>query len=128
MVVSGVTGTITQAEDPAAGPLRQAWTPPAPGANHPLNAAQRRDLGGVLTSMAFKGGAAGHPWPSPATWSLNLGDRQPLRYVQVEPTVVAEIELDAATGSAGRPRHLAHHCVPGASCCPSTSRSGPTNR
>jgi hypothetical protein len=78
---------------------------------HPLNASQRRELAGALTPMAFHGPGAGHPWPTPlpATWSVNLADRQPLPYLQVEPTVVAEVELDTATDAAGRPRHLAHH-------------------
>jgi hypothetical protein len=47
--------------------------------------------------------------PLPATWSLTFGDRQPLPYIQVQPTLVAEVEIDTATGPAGRPRHLAHH-------------------
>jgi hypothetical protein len=61
--------------------------------------------------MAFQGDEAGHPWlsPLPANWSLNLTDRHPLHYVQVEPTLVAEVEVDIAIGVAGRPRHLVRH-------------------
>ncbi|MGC4815257.1 hypothetical protein ACLQ29_32510 [Micromonospora sp. DT228] len=39
-----------------------------------------------------------HPWPEPlpASWSGQWERPQPLRYVQVEPNLVAEIEADMA--------------------------------
>ncbi|MFD0785470.1 ATP-dependent DNA ligase, partial [Micromonospora azadirachtae] len=39
-----------------------------------------------------------HPWPEPlpASWSGQLERPEPLRYVQVEPTVVVKIEADVA--------------------------------
>jgi hypothetical protein len=42
-------------------------------------------------------GGVDHPWPQPlpAGWSGQF-DAQPLSYVQVQPTVVAEIEVDTA--------------------------------
>jgi hypothetical protein len=43
-------------------------------------------------------GGIDHPWPQPlpASWSGQLGHRQPLPYIQVEPTAVAEIIVDTA--------------------------------
>lgn len=52
----------------------------------------------------------GTPWPQPlpAAWSGQLGERRPLRYVPVQPTVVVEVEVDAAFDEdAGRWRHQA---------------------
>jgi hypothetical protein len=60
--------------------------------------------------MAFQGDAAGHPWPCPlpASWSTDLGDRQPLTYAAVEPTLVVEVEQDTARdGRFGKLRHRA---------------------
>ncbi|MET8837780.1 hypothetical protein ABZV78_28220 [Micromonospora sp. NPDC004540] len=39
-----------------------------------------------------------HPWPQPlpASWSGQLDRPEPLRYHRVEPTVVAEIDVDTA--------------------------------
>ncbi|MFG3559113.1 hypothetical protein ACGGAQ_32550 [Micromonospora sp. NPDC047557] len=39
-----------------------------------------------------------HPWPEPlpASWSGQLERPQPLRYAQMEPSVVVEIEVDVA--------------------------------
>ncbi|MBM0274044.1 hypothetical protein [Micromonospora tarensis] len=52
----------------------------------PLRAAQRR------------GAPVLHPWPEPlpASWSGQLERPEPLRYMQVEPNVVVEIEADVA--------------------------------
>ncbi|WP_422733909.1 hypothetical protein ACN26Y_28725 [Micromonospora sp. WMMD558] len=43
-------------------------------------------------------GTVAHPWPQPlpALWSGQLDRPEPLPYVQVEPTVVAEIDADVA--------------------------------
>ena len=50
--------------------------------------------------------AAVHPRPEPlpASWSGQLERPEPLRYVQVDPTVVAEIDADIAFEH-GRWRH-----------------------
>ncbi|MEU5725042.1 hypothetical protein ABZ783_24910 [Micromonospora sp. NPDC047738] len=47
-----------------------------------------------------------HPWPAPlpASWAGQLERPEPLRYVQVEPTVVVEIDADVAFEH-GRWRH-----------------------
>lgn len=51
-------------------------------------------------------GTVAHPWPQPlpASWSSQLDRPEPLPYVQVEPTVVAEIDADVAFEH-GRRRH-----------------------
>jgi ATP-dependent DNA ligase len=111
MVVGGCTGSIRQPEALLLGRYDEDGRLRYLAQTHPLNAAQRGELAALLQPMPGKAGEAGHPWPSPlpANWSLNLTDRQPLPYVQVEPTVVAEVEVDIATGPGGRPRHLARH-------------------
>lgn len=52
----------------------------------PLRAAQR------------PGAPVVHPWPEPlpASWSVQMDRPEPLRYVQVEPTVVVEVQTDVA--------------------------------
>jgi hypothetical protein len=57
--------------------------------------------------MPFQGDGCGHPWPCPlpAAWLFDSSDGQPLRYVQVEPTAVAEVDVDAAVDPPGRWRH-----------------------
>jgi hypothetical protein len=111
MIIGGCTGTLAQPDTLLLGRLDEQGHLRYLAQTHPLAAAQRRDLAGVLTPMVFQGDAADHPWPMPlpAAWSLNLTDRQPLHYLQVEPTVVAEVEVDVATGVAGQHRHPARH-------------------
>ncbi len=77
----------------------------------PLTATQQHELAGLLRPMPFQGTNLGHPWPLPlpASWSRNYAARQPLPYLQVEPILVAEVELDIVTDPAGRPRHPARH-------------------
>jgi hypothetical protein len=63
-----------------------------------LRAGQRRDVAALLVSMVFQGRDAEHPWPCPlpARWTTSLTDPRPLRYLPIEPTVVAEINVDIA--------------------------------
>jgi ATP-dependent DNA ligase len=111
MIIGGCTGTISQPGTLLLGRLDEQGRLRYLAQTHPLSAAHRRDLADMLTPMAFQGNAADHPWPMPlpAAWSLNFANRQPLHYLQVEPTVVAEIEADLATGTAGQQRHPARH-------------------
>lgn len=76
-----------------------------------FGALQRHELAGLLRPMPGEGQRSRPSLavPLPANWSLSLTDRQPLQYVQVEPTVIAEVEVDIATGPGGRPRHHARH-------------------
>nr|WP_279635743.1 ATP-dependent DNA ligase [Micromonospora inaquosa] len=101
VVAGGVTGSL---RDPATVLLgrrdrrgRLRYT----GRTHPLSAAQREELGGMLSPLRAaqrRGAPVLHPWPEPlpAFWSGQLERAEPLRYVQVEPNVVVEIEADVA--------------------------------
>ncbi|WP_167517375.1 hypothetical protein [Micromonospora orduensis] len=71
------------------------------GRTHPLDGMQRVELGGMLSPLPAaqrRGVPVAHPWPEPlpASWSGQLERPEPLRYVQVEPSVVVEIEADVA--------------------------------
>jgi len=51
-----------------------------------------------LGPLLRRSGTLAHPWPEPlpASWSGQLDRPKPLPYVQVEPTVVVEIDTDVA--------------------------------
>jgi hypothetical protein len=70
------------------------------GRTHPLTADQRAELSTALSlpgALQHHRPAVVHPWPHPlpASWR-QLDQPDPLRYVQVEPTVVVEIDADVA--------------------------------
>jgi hypothetical protein len=74
----------------------------------PIKAEHRQDVVRALRGLPFRGPGAGHPWPCPlpAGWTPNFAERQPLVFIPVEPTVVAEVEVDAALdGTFGHIRH-----------------------
>jgi hypothetical protein len=79
------------------------------GITHRVRAEQRRELAG-LRPMPFRGDGSGHPWPCPlpAGWAVDLADRRPLGYFQVEPTLVAEVTTDVARD--GPLNQLRHPC------------------
>jgi ATP-dependent DNA ligase len=109
-VIGGVTGSLNQPTSLLLGRYDQYGVLRHVGQSHPLRADLRRTFAASLHSMTFQGERSGHPWPCPlpATWSSDLSDRQPLPYVPVEPTLVAEVEQDTATdGPFGRLRHRA---------------------
>ncbi|MGK5741399.1 hypothetical protein [Micromonospora sp. URMC 103] len=73
----------------------------ARGPHPPADAEQRADLAAGLSPLRplqRRGGTVVHPWPHPlpASWSGQLDRLEPLRYVQVEPTAVVEIDADVA--------------------------------
>lgn len=79
------------------------------GQTHPIGDAGH-ELGQALVRYVAQrhGGPVPHPWPVPlpAAWSGQLGERRPLAYVPVQPTVVGEVEVDVAFDEeAGRWRH-----------------------
>ncbi|MFC0509073.1 ATP-dependent DNA ligase [Micromonospora costi] len=95
-IIGGVTGTADDPETVLLGRLDETGTLRYTGRSHPLRPHQRRELAPLLTP-AGPGGPA-HPWPQPlpAAWSGQLDRPEPLPYVPVDPTVVAEIEVDTA--------------------------------
>ncbi|MEU4594317.1 hypothetical protein [Micromonospora aurantiaca (nom. illeg.)] len=60
---------------------------------------QRQELAGLLSPPCLTARRTViHPWPDPlpAAWSGQFERPEPLRYAQVEPAVVAEIQVDTA--------------------------------
>ncbi|SIM72370.1 ATP-dependent DNA ligase [Micromonospora cremea] len=108
-IVGGVTGSIHNPVTVLLGRFDRRGRLRYTGRTHPLTSAQREQLAGMLSLLhpqQHRLAAAVHPWPEPlpASWSGQLEGPEPLRYVQVEPTVVAEIDADVAFEH-GRWRH-----------------------
>lgn len=108
-IVGGVTGSIRSPVTVLLGRFDRRGRLRYTGRTHPLTGAQREELGGMLSPLhplQHRRAAVVHPWPEPlpASWSGQLERPEPLRYVQVEPTVVAEIDADVAFEH-GRWRH-----------------------
>ncbi|SCG15507.1 ATP dependent DNA ligase domain-containing protein [Micromonospora echinofusca] len=108
-IIGGVTGSATNPTSLLLGRFDAADRFRYVARTHALPAAQRRALAGLLPPLALQAAANHkHPWPHrlPAAWSAQLGDRQPLPYVRLQPVIVAEIETDAAYDlEYGRWRH-----------------------
>ncbi|MEU7873130.1 ATP-dependent DNA ligase [Dactylosporangium sp. NPDC049140] len=110
-IVGGVTGSLSTpgvlllGRYDAAGRLRYV------GQTMPVGEVGR-ELGQALVRYVAQRRNADErsPWPQPlpASWSGQLGERRPLPYIPVQPTVVVEVEVDAAFDEgAGRWRHRA---------------------
>ncbi|MGR6318917.1 ATP-dependent DNA ligase [Micromonospora soli] len=98
-VVGGVTGSIRSPETVLLGRFDRRGQLRYTGRSHPLTTNQSVDLASLLLLPRMpRPGTVAHPWsqPLPASWSGQLDRPEPLRYVQVEPTVVAEIDADVA--------------------------------
>ena len=111
-IVGGVTGTAAYPSSLLLGRLDSRGQLRFVAQTHPIKATQRRELVEHLQPTPFQGDGAGHPWPRPlpAAWCVDLADRQPVQYQQVEPTVVVEVEVDnAIDGALAKARHRAHH-------------------
>ena len=111
-LVGGVTGTAAYPSSLLLGRLDDRGRLRFLAQTHPVKAAQRRELVEHLRPMPFQGDGAGHPWPRPlpAAWSVDLADRQPVHYLQVEPSVVVEVEVDnAIDGALAKARHRVRH-------------------
>ena len=109
-MIGGVTGSLDRPTSLLLGRYDQHGVLRHVGQSHPLKADLRREFAAGLHGMVFQGEDGGHPRPCPlpAAWSTDLSDRQPLAYIPVEPTLVAEVEQDtAADGPFGRLRHRA---------------------
>ncbi|MEU9828549.1 ATP-dependent DNA ligase [Micromonospora chersina] len=115
-IVGGVTGSIRSPVTVLLGRFDRRGRLRYTGRTHPLTGAQREQLGGMLSPLhplQHRRAAVMHPWPEPlpASWSGQLDRPEPLRYVQVEPTVVAEIDADVAFEH-GRWRHGVRYARP----------------
>ncbi|WP_238455199.1 ATP-dependent DNA ligase [Micromonospora sp. ATA51] len=98
-IVGGVTGSISSPETVLLGRFDRRGRLRYTGRTHPLTTHQAVELAALLAPPRMpRPGAVAHPWPEPlpASWSSQLDQPEPLRYVQVEPTIVAEIDADVA--------------------------------
>ncbi|MFI0797024.1 hypothetical protein ACH4OY_30730 [Micromonospora rubida] len=99
VVIGGVTGSVADPETLLVGRFDRRGRLRHTGRTHPLSPARRRPLAELLTPFDHgRSSGAEHPWPQPlpASWSGQFDRVEPLRYAQVEPTVVAEIQVDTA--------------------------------
>ncbi|RAO26093.1 DNA ligase (ATP) [Micromonospora noduli] len=100
-IVGGVTGGLRHPDTVLLGRRDRRGRLRYTGRTHPLDAMQRAELGAMLSPLRAaqrRGAPVVHPWPEPlpASWSGQLERPEPLRYVQVKPSVVVEIEADVA--------------------------------
>ncbi|MFI6263282.1 ATP-dependent DNA ligase [Micromonospora sp. NPDC051006] len=100
-IAGGVTGNLSSPDTVLLGRFDRRGKLRYTGRTHPLNAGQREELGALLSpprAARRRAVPVAHPWPQPlpASWSGQLDRPEPLPYVQVEPTVVVEIEADVA--------------------------------
>jgi ATP-dependent DNA ligase len=91
-VVGGVLGTLAEPDALVVGRYGAHGRLRVTGRTTPLPAAAHAHLRGILTTPA-----AEHPWPEVIP-SARFGQRpsEPIEYVQVQPTFVVELEVDAA--------------------------------
>jgi ATP-dependent DNA ligase len=97
-IIGGVTGSITDPQTLLLGRLTPTGGLRYTGRTHPLSARQRRELVPRLAPAPHRTGGVDHPWPRPlpARWSGHFDRPEPLPYIQVEPSLVAEIDVDTA--------------------------------
>lgn len=82
---------------------------------HPLTAAHRHELAGLLAPLALAESTVEHAWPQPlpAPWSGQFDQPEPLPYFRVRPGIVAEIHVDGAyDAECGRWRHRVRYLRP----------------
>lgn len=111
-IVGGVTGWVGAPQTVLIGRFDSRGSLRYSGRSTPLTAEQRDELAPLLARPAAqrRGVPLRHPWPQPlpASWSGSWQRPEPLRYVQVEPNVVAEVLVDTAV-EGGRYRHPVQH-------------------
>ncbi|MEU8048088.1 ATP-dependent DNA ligase [Micromonospora echinofusca] len=98
-IVGGVTGSISNPDTVLLGRFDRRGRLRYTGRTHPLGTPQRLELATLLSPLILPHWhAVGHPWPDPlpASWSGQFDRPEPLRYVQVQPTVVADIKVDTS--------------------------------
>ncbi|MFJ2087547.1 ATP-dependent DNA ligase [Micromonospora chokoriensis] len=106
-IVGGVTGRISNPSSALLGRFDRRGRLRYTGRTGPLNASHQRELAPLLSPLILpRLGAVVHPWPSPlpASWTGQWDRPQPLRYEQVQPTVVLDVQVDTAV-ERGRWRH-----------------------
>jgi ATP-dependent DNA ligase len=111
-VIGGLTGSLARPVSLLLGRYDDHGVLRYAGQTHPITATQRRELAPVLRPLPFRGEGSGHPWPCPlpAAWPAGTSGRDPLPYTPVEPSVVAEVEVDTALDEPyGRIRHRCRH-------------------
>jgi hypothetical protein len=102
-----VTGSLDRSMTLLLGRFDDGGTLRCAGQTHRAKGEHQRDLAKTLGCLVFQGPSVDHPWPCPlpAAWAGTFADRQALPFTPVEPTVVAEIEVDTALdGPLGRIR------------------------
>ncbi|MET7949008.1 ATP-dependent DNA ligase [Micromonospora sp. NPDC005324] len=107
-VIGGVTGALDRPVTLLLGRFDDRGTFRFVGQTHPVKTEDRQDVARALRGLPFRRPEAGHPWPCPlpAAWTGNFAERRPVAFIPVEPTLVAEVEVDTALdGPFGRVRH-----------------------
>lgn len=98
-IVGGVTGSLDDPWTVLLGRFDRRGRLRYTGRTGVLAGPQRRELAGLLSPLILpRRGAVVHPWPQPlpASWTGQWDRPEPLRYVQVEPTVVVDVHVDTA--------------------------------
>jgi hypothetical protein len=114
-MVGGVTGALRDPDTLLLGRLDPHGRLRYLGRTSPLSPAHRSDLAPLLTPAGpGRRGVVEHPWPQPlpAGWSGHFQRPQPLPYIQVQPTLVVEVHVDAALAHNRSWRHGARYQRP----------------
>ncbi|MGB2571857.1 hypothetical protein ACPFP2_25895 [Micromonospora citrea] len=97
-IVGGVTGNIRHPDSALLGRFDRRGQLRYTGRTRPLTVSQRHELAAMLSPVgpAPRRRSVVHPWPQPlpASWTGQLDRPEPLPYVQVDPSVVVEIDAD----------------------------------
>jgi ATP-dependent DNA ligase len=98
-IVGGVTGSRHHPESVLVGRFDPDGRLRYLGRTGTLTDHQATELAPYLdVPTTRRGGGVHHPWPRPlpAGWLAQFGYREPLGYLQVQPTVVVEVHVEAA--------------------------------
>lgn len=98
-IIGGVTGSLRNPATLLLGRFDRHGRLRYTGRTHPLTTPQRAELAMLLSPLVLPyPDAVAHPWPQPlpAGWTGQFDEPEPLHYIQVQPTVAADIEVDTA--------------------------------
>jgi hypothetical protein len=110
-IIGGVTGTLARPESLLLGRFDTSGRLRYTGRTTVLTELQSTQLSTTLTAAPPGGGTRiAHPWPQPlpAAWTGQFDKTEPVRYLQVQPTTVAQISVDTAFEHQ-RWRHMVRH-------------------